>query len=175
MEQKTARICGTANDSIVDGPGIRYVIFFQGCYHNCPGCHNPSSHALDGGYLITIDRLIEQIESNPLLDGITFSGGEPMLQANACLEIISRIKHLSLSIMMYTGFTFEEIQNMSYQHKQLFRSCDIVVDGKFEEDKKSLTLLYRGSSNQRIINTKKSIDCCNEFIVDEYGILKEEC
>ncbi len=172
MKIKTS---GIINESIVDGPGIRYVIFFQGCYHNCRGCHNPNSHSLDNGKYIEIDEMVKSIENNPLLDGITLSGGEPMLQPKEALELISRIRHLNLSIMLYTGYTFEQIKKLSPLQQELFHACDIVVDGRFEESKKSLTLLYRGSSNQRIINPKKSLHTCFEYTIDENGRLYEKC
>jgi len=86
------KIAGTANDSIVDGPGIRFTIFTQGCPHRCEGCHNPQTHDFNGGYVADIDELLKKIISNPLLDGVTFSGGEPFCQVNECLELIKQLK-----------------------------------------------------------------------------------
>ena len=103
------RIAGTANDSIVDGPGIRFTIFTQGCPHHCEGCHNPQTHDFSGGKLADTDELLDRIRSNPLLDGVTFSGGEPFCQAEALAELGSRIRSLGLNIVTYTGYTFEEL------------------------------------------------------------------
>ena len=150
------RLFGTANDSIVDGPGLRYTIFTQGCFHNCPGCHNPKSHDINGGYLKDIKEIIAEIDENPLLDGITLSGGEPMLQIEPLIEICKTVKQRGLNIVIYSGFTFEQIVK-DLRMKSLLILCDMLIDGRFEQDKKSLALLYRGSSNQRLINIKKSL------------------
>ena len=101
------RIAGTANDSIVDGPGIRFTIFTQGCPHHCEGCHNPQTHDFSGGTITDTDELLNRIKSNPLLDGVTFSGGEPFCQAEALAELGTKIKALGLNIVTYTGYTFE--------------------------------------------------------------------
>lgn len=151
------RLFGTANDSIVDGPGLRYVVFTQGCLHHCPGCHNPQSHDLLGGYLKDIDELLIEIDQNPLLDGVTISGGEPFLQAEALIELIQKVKSRQLHVMIYSGYTFEEILQLGTKEKELLSLCDILVDGRFELNKKSLSLCYRGSSNQRIINITQSL------------------
>lgn len=150
------RLFGTADDSIVDGPGLRYTIFTQGCYHKCAGCHNPKSHDIDGGYLKDIQDILLEIIANPLLDGITLSGGEPMLQVDPLVEICKEVKKRGLNIVIYSGFTYEEIIKDA-KKKELLQLCDMLIDGKFEQDKKSLALLYRGSSNQRLINVQESL------------------
>lgn len=150
------RLFGTADDSIVDGPGLRYTIFTQGCYHKCAGCHNPKSHDMDGGYLKDIQDILLEITANPLLDGITLSGGEPMLQVDPLLKICKEVKKRGLNIVIYSGFTYEEIIKDA-KKKELLQLCDMLIDGKFEQDKKSLALLYRGSSNQRLINVQESL------------------
>lgn len=164
------RLFGTANDSIVDGPGLRYTIFTQGCYHKCMGCHNPKSHDINGGYLKDINEIIIEIDENPLLDGITLSGGEPMLQIEPLIEICKEVKQRGLSIVIYSGFTFEQIVKDS-KMKSLLELCDMLIDGKFEQDKKSLSLLYRGSSNQRLINIQESLKQAKviEYDVNEYN------
>ncbi|MFQ8706286.1 MAG: anaerobic ribonucleoside-triphosphate reductase activating protein [Thomasclavelia sp.] len=164
------RLFGTANDSIVDGPGLRYTIFTQGCYHKCMGCHNPKSHDINGGYLKDINEIIIEIDENPLLDGITLSGGEPMLQIEPLIEICKEVKQRGLSIVIYSGFTFEQIVKDS-KMKSLLELCDMLIDGKFEQDKKSLSLLYRGSSNQRLINIQESLRQAKviEYDVNEYN------
>ena len=165
------RLYGTVNDSIVDGPGIRYVIFTQGCLHHCPGCHNPESHDLSGGYLCDIDDILHEVDQNPLLDGITISGGEPFLQPLALIELISRMKQRNLHIMIYSGYTYEEILKLDENEKKLLSLCDTLVDGRFIESLKSLQLLYKGSSNQRIIDIQKSLQQQTVVIqkVNQYG------
>lgn len=158
MEQsKDLRIFGTVNDSIVDGPGIRYVVFTQGCVHHCPGCHNPKSHAVDGGQIKSIEEILSEIDANPLLDGITLSGGEPILQAEALVPLCQEVKQRNLHITMYSGYTYEQILTLGTFPKQLLSLCNMLVDGKFEIEKRSLSLLYRGSSNQRLINVQSSL------------------
>ncbi|MCD7892307.1 MAG: anaerobic ribonucleoside-triphosphate reductase activating protein [Erysipelotrichaceae bacterium] len=163
------RLYGTINDSIVDGPGLRYTIFTQGCLHHCFGCHNPDSHDMNGGYIEDTDKIIKEILDNPLLDGITLSGGEPMLQPLPLIEIIKHIK--PLHIMIYSGYTYEEILQLGDNQKQLLSLCDTLVDGRFDMSKRSLELLYKGSSNQRIINIQESLK--NNTIIlqqiSEYG------
>ena len=155
------RVFGTANDSIVDGPGLRFALFVQGCIHNCKGCHNPESHKLDGGTLQDTDEIFEQIQKNPLLDGVTFSGGEPFLQAKALSELAKKIKDTGLNLYVYTGFTYEELLSEANEENfwgELLKYTDFLVDGKFEEDKKHYTLLFKGSENQRIIDVQSSMD-----------------
>ena len=164
------RLFGIANDSIVDGPGLRYTIFTQGCYHKCSGCHNPKSHDMNGGYLKDINEIIAEIDENQLLDGITLSGGEPMLQIEPLIEICKAVNYRGLNIVIYSGFIFEQIIKDS-RMKSLLEVCDMLIDGKFEQDKKSLSLLYRGSTNQRLINIQKSLkyEKVIEYETNEYN------
>lgn len=148
------RIAGIVEESIVDGPGIRMVVFTQGCKHNCKGCHNPESHSFTGGYLMDIEEVLEEIKSNPLLDGITLSGGEPFEQWQACSELAKGVKELGLSVVSYTGYTFEEILKVDGFRKLLLQT-DTLIDGKYEDEEKSLLLQFRGSKNQRIIDVKR--------------------
>lgn len=134
-------------ESIVDGEGLRYVIFVQGCPHHCKGCHNPQTWRTDIGNAITIESLLDDIKSNPLLDGVTFSGGEPMLQSEELTKLAKEIKKLGLNIWCYTGFTYEQIKESK---KDFLKYIDVLVDGKFIEELKCLGEYY-GSSNQRII------------------------
>lgn len=170
------RLFGVANDSIVDGPGIRYVVFTQGCTHACKGCHNQNSHTLTGGYLKSIDEIIQEIDNNPLLDGVTLSGGEPLLQAEALILLCLEIKKRNLHIILYSGYTYEEILRLGPHQKQLLSLCDMLIDGKFEIDKSSLSLLYRGSSNQRIINVQESLlqHKVITYTIDENGIIEND-
>ncbi len=153
------RIAGTVNDSIVDGTGIRFTIFTQGCPHNCEGCHNPETHDFNGGQEVDTAELLEKIRSNPLLDGVTFSGGEPFMQAEALAELGRQIKSLGLNIITYTGFTFEQLLEADSKNgwNKLLEVTDYLVDGKFEIDKKSWTTKFRGSSNQRYIDCQASL------------------
>ena len=153
------RINATVDDSIVDGPGIRYSIFVQGCPHHCPGCHNPQTHPFEGGSLVETDKLLADIKLNPLLDGVTFSGGEPFCQAAALAELGREIRKLGLNIMTYSGFTFEQLYERRDQDGigDLLAVTDVLVDGRFMEDLRSLELRFRGSSNQRIIDVPASL------------------
>ena len=159
----TIRISGIVEESIVDGPGIRLVVFTQGCNHNCPECHNPHTHDFNGGYEIDIDEIIELVKNNPLLDGITLSGGEPFDQAESCSNLADLIKSMGLNVITYTGYTYEVLtQNINYM--KLLEKTDLLIDGRFDIAKKDLTLDFRGSSNQRIIDTIKSLENNNIHI-----------
>lgn len=155
------RIAGTVNDSIVDGEGFRFTIFTQGCPHHCKGCHNPQTHSFDGGSVVTDEQLLEKIKANPLLDGVTFSGGEPFCQAETLAELGKKIHSLgNLDIVTYTGYTFEELlagldENPSW--KALLEETDILIDGRFEESLKSYDVKFRGSKNQRYLDAKESL------------------
>ncbi len=154
------RIAGTVNDSIVDGPGIRFTIFVQGCPHHCKDCHNPQTHDFNGGEIIDTDMIFEKIKSNPLLDGVTFSGGEPFCQAEALAELGRKIKSVGLNIVTYTGYTFEELySNRDKNHwSELLKITNILIDGKFISELKSWETKFRGSSNQRYIDCQVSLE-----------------
>lgn len=169
------RIAGVVGESFVDGPGIRFTVFTQGCRHRCPGCHNPQTHDFDGGKLISIEALVQQIERNPLLDGITLSGGEPFEQAQACGELAKQAHALKLSVMTYSGYTFEQIMAGTDTSaaaaarpgwRELLEQTDILVDGRFELEKKSLMLKFRGSENQRIIDVKRSLESGHAILAE---------
>ncbi|MCX7657896.1 MAG: anaerobic ribonucleoside-triphosphate reductase activating protein [Oscillospiraceae bacterium] len=154
------RLAGVANDSIVDGPGIRFTIFVQGCTRRCKGCHNPQTHDFNGGYESSTEELLQKILSNPLLDGVTFSGGEPFEQAWALYDLGQKLSEKGYNIITYTGYTFEYlIQNANEKnfYKELLSVTDFLIDGEFEIDKKSYELKFKGSSNQRILDCKKSL------------------
>ena len=153
------RIAGTVNDSIVDGNGIRFTVFTQGCPHNCEGCHNPQTHDFNSGQVIDTGVILEKIRSNPLLDGVTFSGGEPFCQAQELAEMGKEIKKMGLDIVTYTGYTFEELyKNRDRNHwGELLEVTDFLIDGKFVLSLKSWDLKFRGSKNQRYIDCKRSL------------------
>ncbi len=163
------RIAGVVNDSIVDGPGFRMTIFTQGCPHHCYGCHNPQTHDFNGGNLIDTDELLKKALDNPLLDGITFSGGEPFAQAKALAYLARQLKEHSLNIVTYTGYTFEELLEKSDDENgfaELLGQTDILIDGKYIDSERSLMLTFRGSKNQRIIDVNKSLESCKPILMD---------
>lgn len=162
------RIAGTVNDSIVDGPGLRYTIFFQGCSHHCPDCHNPQTWDFDGGKEVEIEDILAEIKDNPLLSGVTLSGGDPMDQADKIIPLVDTIKTLSsLDVWCYTGYTFEEIMYpvipygddgwTEHMRRQLAKQVDVLVDGPYIESQRDLTLQFRGSRNQRLIDVPASL------------------
>lgn len=155
------RISGTANDSIVDGPGIRYVIFTQGCPHHCPGCHNPQTHEMSGGEITDTQAIIEEFRKNPLLDGITLSGGEPFCQPQPLCEIAEAAVSYGLNIVTYTGYTFEQLLEKSESDifiPKLLLLTDLLIDGRFVKEQKTLDEAFKGSANQRILDCKKSFE-----------------
>ena len=156
-------------DSVVDGPGIRTVIWTQGCPHHCPFCHNPETHAMNGGKLVPVSEVIKEITSFELQDGITFSGGDPMMQPIPCMEIAKKCKELGYNIWCYTGFLFEELLS-NPDRVEFLKYIDVLVDGKFDNNLKSYSAKFRGSKNQRIIHVKASLKkkkavCLREYIV----------
>lgn len=154
------RIAGTVEDSIVDGPGLRFVVFVQGCPHHCEGCHNPETHDFSAGKLTTTNALYEMCMENPLCSGVTFSGGEPFCQPEALYELGSRFKAAGKHLMCYSGWTFEELLKKSGREEyvgKLLSILDVLVDGRFDISKRSLSLLFRGSSNQRLIDVPSSL------------------
>ena len=154
---KTLRIAGIVKESIVDGPGIRYVIFTQGCPHHCEGCHNPQTHDFSGGEDADVGKILAEMFQNPILSGVTFSGGEPFCQAEALVPIAEVIKEKGKHLMIYTGYLLEQLQEMSNPAvKRLLELADIIVDGPFILAEKNLTLSYRGSENQRVIDMIKT-------------------
>lgn len=154
------RIAGTANDSIVDGPGIRFTVFTQGCPHRCEGCHNPQTHDFSGGETADTQELLKKIKANPLLDGVTFSGGEPFCQAKALAELGHEIKRLGLSIITYTGYDFEELYENRDKNGwgELLEVTDYLIDGKFILAQKDWNIKFRGSSNQRYLDCRASME-----------------
>ncbi|MBQ8181114.1 MAG: anaerobic ribonucleoside-triphosphate reductase activating protein [Ruminococcus sp.] len=153
------KIAGTVNDSIVDGPGIRFTIFTQGCPHHCEGCHNLHTHDFNGGTIIDTDELLEKIRSNPLLDGVTFSGGEPFCQAEALAHLGKQIKALGLNVITYTGYTFEKLwaERETNYWNELLKATDFLIDGPFILAQKDWNIRFRGSSNQRYIDCQRSL------------------
>jgi len=157
------RLAGIVNDSIVDGPGLRMTVFTQGCCWHCAGCHNQQTWDLNGGYFEDTEAIIQKMKSNPLLSGITLSGGEPFLQEEACVCLAKAAHQLGLNVWVYTGFTWEKL--MENDHP-LLRDTDVLVDGPFLRNKRSLDLAFRGSSNQRIIDVQRTINADSGKIIE---------
>lgn len=151
------RIAGLVNDSIVDGPGFRFTVFTQGCPHACLGCHNPQTHDFSAGTVTDTEEILDKIKKNPLLDGITLSGGEPFCQSEACAEIARNARKLGLNVWSYSGYTFEELVSGKEEWKILLRELDVLVDGRFELEKRTLECRFRGSWNQRLIDVQASL------------------
>lgn len=154
------RIAGYAPDSVVDGPGIRFVLFTQGCCHNCEGCHNPKTHDPEGGDLVPLTEIVDRIKKTRLIRGVTFSGGEPFLQAAGLVQLARQLRALGLNIITYSGFTFEQLLEKAAQDKavkDLLSLSDILVDGPYVHTQRDLGLAFRGSRNQRLIDLPRSL------------------
>ena len=148
------RIAGIVNDSIVDGPGLRLAIFAQGCPHHCPGCHNPESHDFAGGSDMDTEKIIARMDANPLLDGITLTGGEPFEQPDACHILADAAHARGLNVWAYSGYTFEQLCAVP-EKRRLLEACDVLVDGPFLLAERSLDLRFRGSKNQRVLKVSE--------------------
>lgn len=154
------RLSGIINDSIVDGPGLRLAVFTQGCKHNCLDCHNPETHSFEGGYEEDIDKIVKTALSNPLLSGVTLTGGDPFYQVDACLELAYKLQGHGLSLIVYTGFTYEQLDELRKENESLDRflhEIDFLIDGPYIKSQRDISLRFRGSSNQRIIDVKKTL------------------
>lgn len=145
-------------DSVVNGEGLRIVIWFQGCLFACPGCHNEETWAIDGGTVYSIDEVIEEIRSHnhEHIDGITLSGGDPMFQVEVLKVILPQIKEMDLNVWMYSGEIYENlIKDKDFM--EIRQYIDVLVDGRFVLRNLDLKLKYRGSSNQRLIDIPKTV------------------
>ena len=151
-------LSGVTGDSIVDGPGLRLTIFTQGCLHHCPGCHNPQTHDPEGGSWAETEDILAAAAENPLLDGITLSGGDPFLQPVPCLALAEGAHKIGLNVWTYTGYTWEALWEENAPEKiALLKETDVLVDGPFLLAERSLELRFCGSRNQRLIDVKKSL------------------
>jgi len=149
------RIAGIVRESIVDGPGIRLTVFSQGCIHACVGCHNEETHDFEGGYNCSVEKIVGEVDKNPLLQGVTFSGGEPICQPEGFYELAKMLKKRNLDVAIFTGFTYEELETLRKDQPiigQLLDLTDYLIDGRFILAQKDLTLQFRGSQNQRYID-----------------------
>ena len=151
------RIADTVSDSIVDGPGLRFTVFTQGCPHHCPGCHNPETHDPAGGREVSVSELEEEMGKNPLIDGLTLSGGDPFCQAAECADLARLAHEKGLNVWTYTGYTYERLLEGDLPGAlELLEQTDVLVDGPFLLAEKSYEALFRGSTNQRLIDVKQS-------------------
>ena len=149
--QSLLQIAGVVSESVVDGPGIRAVVFFQGCPHHCPGCHNPETWDPTGGEVLSLDEVWRRLNYHPLLSGVTLSGGEPLAQPQGALALAKKVRAAGGDFMIYTGYTWEEILNFSSPEiKELLALTALLVDGPFLLAQKKPNLLFRGSENQKI-------------------------
>jgi anaerobic ribonucleoside-triphosphate reductase activating protein len=173
-DKKLIRLSGLMYESLVNGPGLRRVLYSQGCKHNCKGCFNPETHPFVGGELRDMDEIISDIKNNPILKGVTFSGGDPFEQADKFAYISKNVKALGLNVWCYTGYTLEYIIEHMYERtgwQELMQYIDVLVDGKFEEDKKDNSLKYRGSSYQRIIDINQMRSCNSNLTIDKSTLI----
>ena len=165
------------SDSIVDGPGLRTVIWTQGCLHHCPECQNPQTWDFNGGGLVPVDEVLKAIDELEDQTGITFSGGDPMYQPEACARIAKYCKEKGYNIWVYTGFTYEELMKMAKTkpiYNEFLKYVDILVDGPFLIKERDLNLLFRGSRNQRLIDIPKTRKARKIVLLDEYEYNEEK-
>lgn len=151
------KLSGIVNDSIVDGDGIRMTVFTQGCPHRCEGCHNPETWTFEGGKETSVTELLELYKKNPLLDGITLSGGEPLVpeRYKEILELVKGVKALGGNVWCYTGFLYENLVAMHNEIlDEILKNIDVLVDGPFILAQRNLSIKYRGSTNQRLLYLK---------------------
>lgn len=153
------RISGIQKESSVDGQGLRYVVFTQGCKHNCPGCHNPETHSFTGGYFVDTKEIAQDLAKNKILRGITVSGGDPMEQPLALLDLVKQVKEMKKTVWVYTGYKYEElVKKHDETINEILSNIDVLVDGKYISNLHKEGLRYRGSSNQRVIDCKKTLE-----------------
>ena len=171
QNKKTIRLAADLqSDSIVDGPGLRAVIWTQGCSHHCRGCQNPQTWDFEGGAEVPIDMVLEAIDELEYHDGITFSGGDPMYQPESCNIIAKYCKEKGYNIWVYTGYTFEQLKRLAKKdpsYIDFLNNIDVLVDGKFVMKEKDLNCLFRGSRNQRLINVPETLKTGKIVLFDE--------
>lgn len=157
---KNIRLSGIAYESLVNGPGMRRVFFAQGCKHNCEECFNPDTHDFNGGEVRNMDELIADVYSNPIIKGVTFSGGDPIEQADKFAYLAKAFKEKNLGVWCYTGYLYEELLqqiDIKVGLRELLNNVDVIIDGKFMKNQQKDGLRFRGSYNQRFIDVKASL------------------
>lgn len=164
------KLAGIERNSVVDGPGIRTVLFVQGCPHRCPGCHNPQAQPWEGGYWREVSALAESLTEDRSIRGVTFSGGEPFAQARALATLAGKLKEAGLDIVVYSGYTYEELDRMAQTDSSvagLLKACDLLIDGPYQQENRDISLAFRGSSNQRIIDLPAT-RATGQVVLSEY-------
>lgn len=164
-------------NSIVDGEGIRAVIWTQGCIHNCFGCHNPETHDMNGGYLVDVEELKQEIKSLSEESGVTFSGGDPFCQAEVCAELAKFCHECGLNVWCYTGYTYDKLMDKAVDDSNILKflnEIDVLIDGPFVLKQKSFDVKFRGSKNQRIIDVKKSLKKGSIVEIKKYQYKEKE-
>ena len=159
------------SDSIVDGEGIRSVVWFQGCSHDCKECQNPETWDFNGGYEVSLDDVKKQIRELEYQKGVTFSGGDPMMQIEALAELTKYVHECNMDVWVYTGYTFEELMKLAEKNPvyiDALNNIDALVDGRFVLELKSFDVKFRGSSNQRILDVKKSLKAGKPVEIEKY-------
>lgn len=170
MNNKPLRVVRIVEGTSVDGPGLRTSIYFAGCAHRCPGCHNEHTWDFMSGKDMSIGEILETIRYNGF--NVTFSGGDPLYQAEAILPLAIAIKEMGYTIWCYTGFTFEELLGNPVEGAlRLLPSIDVLVDGLFERDRKDTELIFRGSANQRIIDVPESLRTGHTVLIKDESLL----
>lgn len=166
MASAGIEVAGLVPESITDGPGLRFTVFCQGCPHHCFECHNPETWPFEGGTFMSAEEIFAQVQKNPLLKGVTFSGGEPMCQAEGFCALARLLKQSGYEVAVYSGYTFEELyENGTPAQKELLFLCDVLVDGPFVLSLRNLDLAFRGSSNQRLVNLPESLSAGRAVLI----------
>ena len=156
-EDKTLRMAGVVENSFTDGPGVRFALFVQGCPHRCPGCHNPQTHDFDGGTVVAVAELAQALAEDPLVSGLTLSGGEPFCQPGPCAELAKAAHAQGKDVWTWSGWTYEQLLEKANKEPavgELLRQTDVLVDGPYLEAQRDLDLEWRGSANQRVLQLK---------------------
>lgn len=160
MDEKYIRLAGIAENSLVNGPGLRKVFFSQGCTHHCRNCFNPTTWSFEGGEVLNVDDLMKKVEFETFLDGVTFSGGDPFQQPKPFAYFAKLLKKKHINLWIYTGYTWEQLeklQKINPDVKVMIENCDVIVDGPFVQDLADERIEFRGSSNQRIIDVPQTL------------------
>lgn len=169
LSNNEIRLSGIIEESVVDGPGYRFVIFTQGCPKSCFMCHNAETQSMTGGYIEKLDNIVNSFTKESLIEGITISGGEPFIQPDKVLYLVKKAKEHNLNVLLYSGFYYEELIKLNNEHvNEILNTADYLIDGPFNYKLKNLNLLFRGSSNQRIINLKETNLNNKLSFVDEF-------
>lgn len=148
------RVVDIVPGTSVDGPGLRTSVYIAGCRHRCPGCHNPQTWDFDNGRLMTVDEIMSVIEENGF--NVTLTGGDPLYSVQAITPLVDAISSAGYSLWLYTGYLWEELLSLPGMEK-LLPKIEVIVDGPFELDQRDISLPFRGSSNQRLIDVQASL------------------